>query len=116
MTIGELIKQRREELGLSRADLERRLDLHGINLPRTTLRYWEEGGRHGSTDWNPDFIRALAVVLETSEYALLTDLGFPIIPEGFTLDDIVLAKKLRDAPIEKRKQAIKMLLAILDQL
>lgn len=115
--IGKIIKKRRDDLGLNRGDLLARLKLRGVDLKRTTLRGWEvETAQKWNYDWNPDFLRALAESLEMSDIELLYEMGFPVIPEGLTLDDMLLAQKIREAPPEKRKQIVRTLLAVLDNL
>ncbi len=114
MVLGQLIKQYREQRGLSRTELAERLAVYGIELPESTLRYWEKGGRRSATDWNPNFIAALADAFDVDELELLHQLGFPVIPEGFILDDLKLARRLRELPVDKRKEAIRALLTVLD--
>ena len=115
--IGKIIKKRRDDLGLNRGDLLARLKAHGVEIPRTTLRGWEvETANKWAYDWNPDFLRALADSLEMSDIELLHEMGFAVIPEGYTLDDMLLARKIREVPPEKRKQIVKTLLAVLDNL
>lgn len=116
-TLAEFIQQRREELGLSRLDIERRMTAVGSDLNHNTLESWENRpGNKWERDWNPDFLSALAEVLETDELKILHELGFPVVPEGFTFEDVVLAKRINAAPPEKRKEAVQMLLAIMDRL
>jgi len=115
--IGKIIKKRRDDLGLNRGDLLARLKERGVEIPRTTLRGWEvETARKWEYDWNPDFLRALADSLEMSDIELLHEMGFPVIPEGYTLDDVLLARKIRETPPARRKQIVRTLLAVLDNL
>jgi hypothetical protein len=115
--IGSIIKKRRQGLGLKQTDLVARLKAHGVDLPRTTLRGWEaDPARKWDYDWNPDFLRALAESLETSDLAILHEMGFPVIPEGYTLEDMLLAQRIREAPPTQRKEIVRAMLAILDDL
>ena len=115
--IGKIIKKRRDDLGLNRGDLLARLKERGVEIPRTTLRGWEvETARKWEYDWNPEFLRALADSLEMSDLELLHEMGFPVIPEGYTLDDMLLARKIREVPAGQRKKIVKTLLAVLDNL
>jgi transcriptional regulator with XRE-family HTH domain len=116
MKLGELIKRRREILKLSRADLSTRLEDRGIHFPQSTLRNWETGVRQSENDWNPNFLEALAEVLEMDVLEMLDELGFPVIPPGLTVDNLMLIQKLRELPEEKRRRAIRMLITIIDEL
>jgi hypothetical protein len=47
---------------------------------------------------------------------MLDELGFPVIPPGLTVDNLMLIQKLRELPEEKRRRAIRMLITIIDEL
>jgi ribosome-binding protein aMBF1 (putative translation factor) len=116
MNLGQLIKHRREVLGMSRAELSKQLHDRGVILPESTLRHWEKGSRQGETDWNADFMRVLAETLEMDTVEALHELGFPVVPPGLTIEDLALVQRLRELPEEDRRRVIRMLNAIINEL
>lgn len=116
MKLWELIKRKRKASGISQESLADHLAAAGFNVSRTTISGWEQGKRANDLDWNPDFIRALATTLNTDAIELLRDLGFPVVPDGFTFEDVQLAFRLREIPdLEDRKRATRILNAVLDE-
>lgn len=114
MALGNVVKKRREALGLSRYDIERGMEERGFRLAPTTLRNWEKGRKHSETDWDAGFLRALADTLGTTEIDLLKELGFNITIDGYTSEDLEIAHRIRQLSEADRKKMVKMMLAILE--
>jgi transcriptional regulator with XRE-family HTH domain len=113
MSLGEVIQQNRQRLGISQQELASRLAARRFNVPRTTIASWESGQARNSLDWNPDFLAALAAALETDPAGLLDQLGFGGL---YSPADAEIIARLRAIPdIEERKRAAQMLNTILEE-
>lgn len=116
MALGNILKKRRDTLGLSRYDIERGMEQRGFRLAPSTLRNWETGRKNNSTEWDPAFLRALADTLDMTEIDLLAQLGFKVVPDGYTIEDIELARRIRGIPAAERGKMYKAMLGLLDNL
>lgn len=106
----------RKNSRVSQEALSEHLSAAGFDVSRTTISGWERGERTNELDWNPEFIQALATALNTDAITILRDLGFPVVPDGYTFDDVQLALRVRDIPDpEERRRAVRILNAVLDQ-
>ena len=117
MRFGDVVKRHREQIGLSQADLRLRLKTRGFDLARSRISGWENKDVSPGQElaWNPAFLKALAESLETSEVALLDELGFPVgTPAGFTVEDMEFARIVASHPPDRRRRAVKAFLAILE--
>lgn len=120
MRIGRLIKQYRDRAGIERTEVSRRLSDHGFEIPHQTLKEWEDKPERkdkAEIAWNPDFVSALASIFDKTDLEVLDDLGFNVIPSGFTKEDIEFAKAIREIPNPvKRRRVVQALLQIIDLL
>lgn len=80
--IGEFIRQRREDAGLTQLDLVQGLALRqGRQYNKSMVGHWERGRAVPPID-DPQFVHALAEILGVSEAEILEAAGFN--PELFT--------------------------------
>lgn len=79
MEIHELLRQRKDELGLSLADMEARFNLAGYEITRQAIGLWVSGKRRPPM-WDIDFMFALGRVLEMSVSEIFRRIDY--IPNG----------------------------------
>lgn len=96
MTIGEKIRQRRKELGLTTEELG-----HMIGVQRAAITKYEKG----YIDLKAGQLKAIADALQISPVALLPDYN-----ESLTFDELQLINAYRAADDRAREDALKTLL------
>ena len=96
MTIGEKIRQRRKELGLTTEELGRM-----IGVQRAAITKYEKG----YIDLKAGQLKAIADALQISPVALLPDYN-----ESLTFDELQLINAYRAADDRAREDALKTLL------
>jgi len=115
VTLGQLIKQYRDAARMSLADVSERMESAGFSITPQGLGKWENRKpAKDDTFWNPTLITALADAFDKTELEILTDLGFDLLPEGFTAQDVKLALAIRPLPDTKKMQLMRAFNAILD--
>jgi transcriptional regulator with XRE-family HTH domain len=73
-TVGELIKHRRDTLGLTRKDLSARLASYGVQYSVSAIAWWE-GNRTNPPMHDRNFIEAMAKALDMTISEFLNFLG-----------------------------------------
>lgn len=77
------LKRKREELHLSQEELANSLQLRGLDISRATISHWEMGKYAPPYD-NPDFVNALAGILNMSVIEILAAAGYKLAIEGLS--------------------------------
>lgn len=115
MSLGPLVKRYREQTGIGAPDLLQELSRRGFEIKQSTYYDWEK--KSDSIDWNPEFVTALADIFGKTEIEILDELGFNIVPEGFTKEDVEFAQVIRSIPNPlKRRRVLQALIGIIDLL
>lgn len=114
-SIGRYIQHRRNSLGLSQIDLASAITSHGFKVARSTLAKWEvEESMPPIGD--PQFVKALAQILEVTEADILAIAGFNLDLEGDNGELPEWFKKSYDAASpEKRKMIQKIWKSLLEE-
>jgi repressor LexA len=103
MSLGERIKQRRSELGLTLEDVGEQLGVHRS----TVLRY-----ERGDTARIPlDTIEKIAEILHTTPSWLL---GWDDEDDGLDPDIRLIARSMQDMPQDKRRMLVKIIKTMSD--
>jgi hypothetical protein len=118
MRIGKLIQQYRAETGMERTNLASQLAQYGLEIPHQTIKDWEEKElKRDMHAWNPALVEALAGIFDKTQAEVLSDLGFDVVPNGLTLEDVELARMLGSIPNPmRRRRVVAALLSVLELL
>jgi transcriptional regulator with XRE-family HTH domain len=116
MQLSQVIRERREELQLTQADLADLMKRQGYSrVVRSTLSHLETGRNKRLPD--PEFFSALADALDLPPKSLLIAAGY-LATDEVDLDPETeqLAQRVTALPDERRKATIKAMHAVLDAL
>jgi transcriptional regulator with XRE-family HTH domain len=104
------IKQRREELGISQAELARRMETEGAPVSTAAVSHWEVE-RYNPPLEDDDFRKALGRALKLNEAELLTRAGYKVATQH-TAEAERAAHIIDRLPPDKRELAIRILEAL----
>lgn len=100
-TVGELLKSRRDALGLSRRDLSERLESYGVKYSTSAIAWWE-GNRTNPPMHDRNFMEALAKALDMSLTAFLEFLGMVDLDvSSLSEDERLLLEAYRSGDLQK---------------
>lgn len=99
-TVGELIKHRRDSLGLTRKDLSARLASYGVQYSISAIAWWE-GNRTNPPMHDRSFIEAMAKALDMSVSEFLGFLGLVDIDLNLSDDEKSLLEAYRSGDLQQ---------------
>lgn len=113
MDIGEYIKQRRNALKLSLADLARRLTDNGYAVERQTISHWENARNKPPID-SYSFRFALARSLEVSTNDIAMEIGLFSSDDDHTPEARRVAMLVDAMSADMRTKAVKIIESLAD--
>lgn len=99
-TVGELIKHRRDLLGLTRKDLSARLASYGVQYSTSAIAWWE-GNRTNPPMHDRNFIEAMAKALDMSVAEFLSFLGLVDVDLDLSEDEKSLLEAYRSGDFQQ---------------
>lgn len=112
MSIGEFIKMRRQEIGISLSELSARLALRGHSITRAAIQHWESGRNQPPIE-DYEFRLALAISLEIDVNELMIRGGFYMRDQQRTPQARRAADIIDALPEDKRDIAVRVLEALM---
>lgn len=104
----EILRHRREELGLSRASLSKIIKEYGYQITGVGISHWEAGRRRVSLD-DPVLLNALSMSLSIDRLTLLQARGIEIASTGRTPEARLASEIIDSLPPDERTTAIEHL-------
>jgi transcriptional regulator with XRE-family HTH domain len=108
MEFKTFLRQRREKLGITQAEVANRLSDHGEETSSARVGHWETGRNKPPLE-DLRFRRSLALALEMDVNSMMAELGYVTADEEYSSEARLAAEIVDQLPTEGRELAIEIL-------